>query len=74
MPGHVCKPGNRTPRIIIIIIIIINCLLNFMLLPYFKNIFRILTVACLAKREPNEILTGGRIFLGILLYECQFGN
>ena len=23
MPGHVCKAGNRTPRIIIIIIIIV---------------------------------------------------
>ena len=28
MPGHVCKAGNRTPRIIIIIIIIMTGKLN----------------------------------------------
>jgi len=56
-------------------IISVNCLLNFMLLPYFKNIFCILSVICLTQ-ESNEILTGHvfLIFLGILLYKYQLSN
>ena len=44
-----------------------------MLSPYFKKILHIIW-GLFGTKWTDKILTGGRIFLGILLYEYQLDN
>ena len=59
MPGHVCKAGNRTPRIIIIIIII--HVAYSVVSQYLPESFLPHTVKCLLK--VNEVVIQGLIHL-----------